>query len=99
MIDSKILTKDLKPCPFCGGKARIIKCHQNFPPIPRTHYYIKCERCKVHSFPWDTGNYYNSDKKDFSDYCTDDVIISILVKRWNNRIKINQREGNKDDTE
>ena len=34
---------ELKPCPFCGGKANLVVRHNQT--LTWIRYYVKCERC------------------------------------------------------
>lgn len=38
---------DLRPCPFCGGRAIFEgTAEPSFPESPRVNYRIKCEKCR-----------------------------------------------------
>ena len=62
-------TEGLKPCPFCGGQARL-KQHQKF----QDSYYVQCHDCGVrtpYSMLYSNGNL--------------ETVKSYLTKQWNNR--------------
>lgn len=44
--------KELKLCPFCGGKAKLIKANYDLEDI----YWIRCKKCGV-----DSNIFYTSD--------------------------------------
>ena len=50
---------ELKPCPFCGGKAVWEEDSDIFGDLVLTAYKIKCSKCWCSPFP----NNYNGDKK------------------------------------
>ena len=50
---------ELKPCPFCGGKAYIKTIHSKtnkmFKKLTNTYYYVKCFTCGCSTEVKDTG--------------------------------------------
>lgn len=38
---------ELKPCPFCGGKAKVFDNHKDFD-TERVKYGVKCTKCKMY---------------------------------------------------
>ena len=72
---------DLKPCPFCGGKATVVRFEQDESGNP---IFAKCgcESCRVwlHSFPEGSDWPHGWQNKEQIDYWTDLAII-----RWNRR--------------
>jgi Lar family restriction alleviation protein len=43
--------KQLSPCPFCGGKAKIIDCEEESNTGGRVVACKKCEACSIVMFP------------------------------------------------
>jgi Lar family restriction alleviation protein len=37
--------KELKPCPFCGSKAKIVDYRPSSRPSGVTYYFVECEEC------------------------------------------------------
>ena len=72
-LEEKLL--DLKPCPFCGGKARVmISTRQD----GGSHYYTKsinCTDCGCGTVEKTCSGYYGQ-------YCTDEEIAAL----WNRRV-------------
>ncbi|MDF3000547.1 MAG: Restriction alleviation protein Lar [Bacillota bacterium] len=63
------MATDLKPCPFCGGKAE----YEQFA-NPKTSYSVKCTVCRCGTYGWDcpsTG--------------THDGNKAMQAERWNRR--------------
>ena len=49
---------DLKPCPFCGGKASLRHDHAGFGAS-----YVQCEKCGLESIKFLKSFEYSSDEK------------------------------------
>ena len=65
---------ELKPCPFCGGIAKI---HYEERPDPPAHYevwLVRCMGCKASTQDYPTGNYYGME------YTPEDA-----AEAWNRR--------------
>lgn len=45
-----MLNINLKPCPFCGGKATLCKPYITMTPV----YWVKCEACECESSTFKT---------------------------------------------
>ena len=61
-ISAKVFNNQLKPCPFCGGKAKIVSKQKQFIgwrcnglKVIKWLIYIKCNRCHSRSKPITTG--------------------------------------------
>ena len=67
----KIVENNLKPCPFCEGKAIVI--HRESTWTDRILYWIQCYRCNTRSQGYDTpedaGNMWNCRSKAEVDKC------------------------------
>lgn len=61
---------ELLPCPFCGGKAKLIICRQSFEPF----VMVRCENCDT-----------NTKKIVQSvDYCATDEAVKLWNQRADN---------------
>lgn len=65
---------ELKPCPFCGGEAKLVTFVRNNAIPPYAVAYVKCSACRA------TAN-------DFSDSKGDGSYIFNAAEAWNRRIK------------
>ena len=69
---------DLKPCPFCGGKAVLEKAHRAFINGETTRVtFIRCDECNA-----------RSGRVRLSDYgctSTSSAAISTVIAAWNRR--------------
>lgn len=71
----KRLNENLKPCPFCGGKAYIRNITEN---NGKCHYKIvcvECIECKSKTDKRISDGYYGK-------YCSDEEIVEL----WNRRV-------------
>ena len=78
---------ELKPCPFCGGKAEIRRCRVYLDDALQAH----CTQCSV-SMPKEPINHllYTEGKEI---YVTEEMAIERTTKRWNRRADNEQREA------
>lgn len=68
-------TPDLKPCPFCGGKAQIV-----FDSTDGT-WFIRCEDCYAKSEGWGNGNASPEDL-----FFAIEEAVEAAVHAWNRRV-------------
>lgn len=47
-------THNLKPCPFCGGRAEMQEAYHS---MLSNEYFVKCKRCKAESGRYYKGTY------------------------------------------
>lgn len=74
----------LKPCPFCGGKAKIVKYSQELPFSQEMNYFeVACTKCGIRPFHTEQVNLY--DKSDYIEI--EKKLISKVVKKWNRRVE------------
>ena len=73
----------LKPCPFCGGKAKINKCTMELPfSEERNAFSVFCTECGCSPFEFDEINlYYNYDWKE-----REDKLKNQAIEAWNRRV-------------
>ena len=70
------LNGQLKPCPFCGGKAHIRNVRENDGHVSYETVCVLCEDCGAQSIRKISDGYYGS-------YCSDEEIVEL----WNRRVK------------
>lgn len=65
---------DLKPCPFCGGEARIYKQMRSDPPCHYMVYLAICDMCGCRTKDYTCDGYYGEtfEQKD-------------VIESWNRR--------------
>lgn len=68
------LNNTLKPCPFCGGKARIYDATRPDGYCNYTVKFVQCTQCHAKTEERTCDRYYG-------DYCTDEEITEL----WNRR--------------
>ena len=68
-------THDLKPCPFCGGKAQIVFDEKD------GIWFIQCEKCYAKSEGWSNGN-----ASPESLYYAIEEAVGAAVYAWNRRV-------------
>lgn len=51
--ENRETAEELKPCPFCGGSAKIKKLRSPWsgPTSRRSYYYGECQKCLAHLKP------------------------------------------------
>lgn len=70
---------ELKPCPFCGGRAYIEKHQRAFVNAESTHVsFVRCMQCGARSERFDHRNYAESTRRASA--------FSDAVEAWNRRI-------------
>ena len=69
------MTNDLKPCPFCGGDAKIKKDYERDGHYNIPIYFIKCSSCGSNSAPYKTEWRLPGDVQTMEE----------LINRWNRR--------------
>lgn len=67
------MTQELKPCPFCGGKAKIQTIRTNTIPTHAKHYCY-CKKCFAAG-------------QAFSDYENDGSSVFKAISAWNRRVE------------
>lgn len=71
---------DLKPCPFCGGKARLRTANI----FMDTGYRVECSTCGINTSLVLPGHYINwHGKEDFD--MTDEQAVQEAINAWNYR--------------
>ena len=74
--------KELKPCPFCRGKAEIHECKHELPfSEERNIFFVRCSICGCHPFHFSEVNlYYSSDFKEH-----EKQLKRQAINAWNRR--------------
>lgn len=67
------IESQLKPCPFCGGKAGLDEIYTG---RFDKHLLVYCDNCRVEMSGGDTS---------YGDFNTRSEVIEDLVNRWNKR--------------
>ena len=65
----------LKPCPFCGGQAKIQKIMETDPPVHFYDWVVSCTSCYA-TMQMAADNYYGRE------YYTEEEV----VEQWNRRV-------------
>ena len=66
---------ELKPCPFCGGKAQIVFDGKD------ATWFIRCEDCYAKSEGWSNGNASPEDL-----FFAIEEAVEAAVNAWNRRV-------------
>jgi Lar family restriction alleviation protein len=69
------MTNALKPCPYCGGEAKIVRDYERDSHCSIPIYFIKCSSCGSNSAP------YKTERRLLGDVQT----MEELIYRWNRR--------------
>lgn len=70
------MDEELKPCPFCGGKAEIRTTYEVLKTTTRSLFsYVRCERCFAQTWEY---SYKNTEH-------TKAIPIESAIKAWNMR--------------
>lgn len=72
-----MMTEQLKPCPFCGGEAKVDKYKSKY----ITEVYVMCTECFCKTDSYYINTYYNIYNR------TDEECIKYAVEAWNRRVK------------
>lgn len=72
----------LKPCPFCGGKAKIMECDQELPFSEKISiFFVCCKECGCSPFHFSEVNlYYKENCKIIAD-----ELRKKAIEAWNRR--------------
>lgn len=65
--------RELKPCPFCGGKQIILDCWEG---IHGMNYFVRCRKCRI--------TLYSSDGLMLKSFAT----AKAAEKAWNSRAEV-----------
>lgn len=79
----KLKQPTLKPCPFCGGKAKIKEYRQELPfSEERNIFFVCCSKCGCSPFHFSEINlYYQNDIENRKN-----KLIEEAIEAWNRRI-------------
>lgn len=79
----KVLTMELKPCPFCGGCAELRESREEMPFSEECNrFYVICKKCGCSPFYFSEVNLYY--KKDYVERAEN--LREKAIEAWNRRV-------------
>lgn len=79
------MPSELKPCPFCGGAAVLIKERKDDGYVSYETHYVECVECYARSKRYITDGYYGAT-----------TTVKDVINAWNKRV--DEKEINNDQT-
>jgi Lar family restriction alleviation protein len=77
------MDKQLKPCPFCGGEAKVVSSTTQLPFSEEINYFeVTCTKCGITPyFSKEDNLYYKKNHKEI-----EEKLIQEVIEMWNRRI-------------